>query len=495
MKDQNIRRNESGSPLARRLSFYIFFGLLISYGYFVQTIDNAQVVTRLGLTLSLIEDQKLTIDKFEKYTKDKSPLNGHYYPDKPPGLSLLAWPTVSLVRMAAVLTGHDPASMSPGGPTTAFRVYAYAATLGTVGILTALAAVMVLRVALALGSTLEGALFGALAFGLGTPAFGWATAFFGHAATGGLLFLAFGVTILLERSEVAFAPFVRWLGVVGLLLGLAVSVEIISAVAGSAIGLYALYLAVKRWQWRGAMAVGGALVLGGVTGLAPLLVYDTLAFGSPLNTGYANVVGFPGMNVGFFGISVPDSSVIGALLFGAYRGLLPLAPVLILVPVGFWAMTRKPNLRSTALTILAVCLSYLAINSGYYYWDGGAATGPRYLVPTLPFAGLVLAFVWPAGRLKPICIMLLVLSIAISTICAAVDMFSSRTIASPLWDYLIPAFFDEHIRSVTAPIGLGGLFSMAPLMLVWGVIGVGVRRAVAAADPDDPALHPRQLGQ
>ena len=472
-------RSPDGRLSVGKISALLFLGLLVTYGYFVQAIDNAQVVTRLGLTLSIVEDGLLTIDKFAKYTKDKSPLNGHFYPDKPPGLSLLALPAVSLARGAIVASGHDPASMASTGPTTAFRIYAYAATLGTVGALTALAAAMMVPVALALGAGLEGALFGALAFGLGTPAFGWATAFFGHAAAGALLLVAFGIPVLLARRRTGFAPFMAWLVAVGLLLGLAVSVEIISAVAGSAVGLYALGLAAARWRGRGALAAVAALVLGGLIGLAPLLVYDTLAFGSPLKTGYANVVGFPGMNVGFFGISVPDPGVLGALLFGAYRGLLPLAPVLILMPVGLWVMAREPHLRAPALVILAVTLSYLAINSGYYYWDGGAATGPRYLVPIMPFAGLALAFVWPLRRLKRAAAVLLALSILISTICAGVDMFAIRAIASPLWDYLVPAFFAGQIRSVTAGIGFVGLPSLIPLAVLWGLIAVRLAPAVA----------------
>ena len=467
----------AGFP-GRGLFFLVFCGLLITYGYFVQSVENAQVVTRLGLTLSILEDRQLTIDKFEKYTKDKSPLNGHYYPDKPPGLSLLALPSVALARAAVAVSGHDPASMAPAGPTPAFRLYAYVATLGTVGVLTALAAVMLLRVALALGVGLEAALFGALAFGLGTPAFGWATAFFGHAAAGALLFLAFGVALLTARSPMEMAPFARRLALVGALLGLAVSVEIIAAVAGSAVGLYALALAARRGGRRGALTGAAALALGGLIGLAPLLIYDTLAFGAPLATGYAAVVGFPGMNVGFFGISLPDPAVVGALLFGSYRGLLPLAPVLILAPFGLWLMVRA-GLRSEAAVLLAVALGYLAINGGYYYWDGGAATGPRYLVPTLPFAGLALAFVWPAaGRLRPVCLALLLISVLHSLICASVDMFAIRPIASPLVDYLIPAFFAGHIRALITLTGLHGLPALIPLGLLWGLIGVRLAAAI-----------------
>ena len=455
----------------RHISIKLFVLLFFTYGYFVQPIENAQVMTRLGLTLSLIEDKALTIDKFERYTKDKSPLNGHYYPDKPPGLSLLALPAVVVAREAIILTGHDPASIADSGPTTAFRIYAYVATVSTVGLLTALAAVFVLRVALALGVSLEGALFGALAFGLGTPAFGWATAFFGHAAAGALLFFAFSLIVLLMTSRAGFPSFLRWQVMIGALLGLAVSVEIIAAVAGSAIGLFALAQAAKRGHWQGAVAAAALLVLGGVVGLAPLLIYDTFAFGSPLNTGYANVVGFPGMNVGFFGISTPDIGVAEALLFGNYRGLLPLAPILFLVPVGWWLMAAKTSLRGVVVVSLAVTFGYLAIGSGYYYWDGGAATGPRYLIPVLPFAGLALAFVWQIERLKLACCVLLVVSSLFSLICTSVDMFSSRAIASPFLDHLLPAFLNGNIHSIAGLAGLGGLPGLIPLVLIWVLTG------------------------
>ncbi len=38
----------------RHISIKLFVLLFFTYGYFVQPIENAQVMTRLGLTLSLI---------------------------------------------------------------------------------------------------------------------------------------------------------------------------------------------------------------------------------------------------------------------------------------------------------------------------------------------------------------------------------------------------------------------------------------------------------
>ena len=40
---------------------------------------------------------------------------------------------------------------------------------------------------------------------------------------------------------------------------------------------------------------------------------------------------------------------------------------------------------------------YLALNSGYYMWDGGAALGPRHCVPMLPFLALGLVAACGSG--------------------------------------------------------------------------------------------------
>ena len=69
----------------------------------------------------------------------------------------------------------------------------------------------------------------------------------------------------------------------------------------------------------------------------PLLVYNTLAFGSPFHLGYASEEGFKELQTGFFGITYPRLSTIRELLVGSYRGLLPLSPLMAAAPVGLRA--------------------------------------------------------------------------------------------------------------------------------------------------------------
>src|SRR5262245_13003647 len=68
---------------------------------------NPQVVTRLGLTLSIVGAGQLHIDRFADYTHDKAPFRGHYYADKVPGLSLLAIPVVAATGLVIMAAGGD----------------------------------------------------------------------------------------------------------------------------------------------------------------------------------------------------------------------------------------------------------------------------------------------------------------------------------------------------------------------------------------------------
>jgi hypothetical protein len=133
------------------------------------------------------------------------------------------------------------------------------------------------------------------------------------------------------------------------------------------------------------------------------------------------------------------------------------------------------------VVVLGVALAYLAVNSGYYYWDGGAATGPRYLVPVMPFAGLALAFVWPRRGFGWWQAGLLAVSAGLSTVCAAVGMFTVHSIAHPLWDHLLPSFYDGRIRTLGGLFGLPGLYGLLPWVLLCLLAGLGLRTPLRSA--------------
>lgn len=393
---------------------------------------NPQHVTRIALALSLSEG-RLDIDQLAASTIDKSSFNGHFYADKPPGVSILAAPVVAATRMVLEARG---VSSDPTDP-AALEAYIRVAAIVAIALPAALAVLLVYLMALKLGASQAAATFAACALAVGTPYFGWSSTLFAHSLSGAILVGALALSVL-SRPAGWVAP------VAGLLLGFLLVVDMTAAPAGALVVLFILLRSERRVQTFVGLAVGG------LVGLMPLLVYNQLAFASPFRMGYSQVQGFEGMQQGFFGIGVPQPMVLGELLFGHFRGLLPLAPVLLLVPIGLWAMFRFPPTRAVAIVITGVMVSFLVINAGYYYWDGGSSTGPRHLVAALPLAGLALAFAWPPGwPARIVALLLLLVSLLISLVVASVDPMSPPWFEQPLFGYLLPGFFQGGWISAT----------------------------------------------
>lgn len=415
---------------------------------------NPQHVTRIALALSLSEG-RVDIDQLARFTIDRSSFDGHYYTDKPPGVSILSVPVVMATR--AVLDGNG-ATSDPSDP-AALETYIRAAAISVIALPAALAVLLVYLMALRLEASQGAAVFAACALAVGTPYFGWSSTFFAHSLSGAILVGAMALSVL-NRPSGWVAP------VAGLLLGFLLVVDMTAAPAGALVGLFILLRSEHR--------VGSfiALAIGGLIGLAPLLIYNQLAFASPFRMGYSQVQGFAGMQQGFFGIGFPQPMVLGELLFGHFRGLLPLAPVLLLVPIGLWAMFKYLPTRSVAIVITGVVLSFLLINAGYYYWDGGSSTGPRHLVAALPLASLALAFAWPPGwPAKAVALLLLTVSLFIALVAASVDPMSPPWLAEPFFGYLLPNFMQG-----------GWLSAMLTASMIWvgfAIVGLWPERSGA----------------
>ena len=115
-----------------------------------------------------------------------------------------------------------------------------------------------------------------------------------------------------------------------------------------------------------------------IIGIA-LLTFNTLRYGSPLNTGYLPQETFS---------AVWWQGILGQLISPG-RGLLLYSPVLLLTFFGlksFWQRHRPEFLAS-----LAVIMIHLLLYGKWFMWHGGFAWGPRFLVATLPFWVILMA--------------------------------------------------------------------------------------------------------
>ncbi len=128
-------------------------------------------------------------------------------------------------------------------------------------------------------------------------------------------------------------------------------------------------------------------------GLAVVVAYNVLRYGSPLQTRYQGVPSEQAW-------SHPLLSGVYGLVASPGRGLLVYAPI-ALVMVFFWrpVWRRSPVL---ALVCAALLVDRILLYATWHAWHGGVAWGPRFLVPALPaLAPFILAALqWTLGTLR-----------------------------------------------------------------------------------------------
>jgi hypothetical protein len=166
----------------------------------------------------------------------------------------------------------------------------------------------------------------------------------------------------------------------GVLLGIAALAEISCAPAIPA------YLIAAWLRRRSAVLY---LLPGLLAAAAVQMTYQHFAFGSPFNSSYTRV--YPvfmqqGQILGHIGW--PDPRRLYWLSIHPVRGLLYCCPIFFIAIIALWSpRDRSPGAprRTSWIVPAAVIGVYLAFNFTYNAWTAGWGTGPRYLVPALPF--------------------------------------------------------------------------------------------------------------
>ncbi len=472
-----------------RIAGALFILLFACYAYFAQNAGNWNTVPRVALTLAMIEDQSLSIDQFRRVTGDIAYYKGKYYTDKAPGMSFMAYPSAAGVVFALkTLSPHIDWVRFRDGKivwidsnhmiTEPFIILSQVVTIATSGLLTVFAALAIYFVAIKLGAGFGGAVFGSLAYGMATPAWGWSTAFFGHASAGGCLFLGLAAVFFLLQS-----PHERrrdiWLSFAsGALLAWAVVIELTTAPPAFVIALYGLYN-MRAWDRRRLLKVFIGALAGGLIFISPLLIYNYAILGKPFGSLYSYTVNFPNMTKGFYGLVYPDFGVFMKLLFSGKHGILWFSPLLVAVPLALIALWRRPGQRSLAVILTVIPIYYFLWNSSFLNWTGGASTTPRYLTPMLPFLCLPLSLLWAgSGKiLRAVLLALLAVSMLISLMSVSVSMLHGQSASGNIvTTYLVPEFFHGRIPWFSLPVilifsnpvvkGYNGQLALIPLYFI-----------------------------
>jgi hypothetical protein len=469
----------------RQSAWVLGLALFASYAYFYQA-GGWNQNSRFAMVRAIIERHTLQIDAYQLHTGDRALWQGHYYSDKAPGAALLALGPVAVARGISRAAGVDP----EGFPGIAWT--SYVAGVVTNAVFTVFAALALWWIALRWGLSRGAALFGATAYGVATPAWCYATLFMGHGLTAGCLMGAYASAIALEDDDVGRQRRLGW--IVGLGTGWAVVSEFPALVPAVLIVGLALLTLRDRWPAR-LPAVFGRLVAGGALAAAVLLAYNALAFGSPFHLGYASEEGFAQMRQGVFGITYPTWSRLYEILLGSYRGLLPIAPLVALTPIGLVLLARTPSRRRAVVVAAVSGMFYVLLNASYFYWEGGWAYGPRQMMAGLPFLALGLAPLWDDWRRAGRVVLTAgwIWGAALTLIAVSTTPQPPATFKAPMQELMWPAFRDGdlalnpqtfvhnsadagRLRGNQVPhaswnlgeiAGLHGLPSLLPLALMW----------------------------
>lgn len=438
-----------GAGARWRVPALLFLLVWLSCAWFGSWAFNPNNATRMFAAIALAETGGARIDPYADMTIDKAQFDGHFYSDKAPGMTLMAAPLVAATNAVTGTHSSQVQRTFMGAGFDAFLTLRQrVVTALVVAVLTALAAIALFDLAGGVTGSRGGGLFAALAFALGSPVWGWSTTLFGHAPVAALLVIA--AWAIWRGTQLDGGRTGMFASIAGLALGWALVIEHGALLTVLPIALWALWRT-RHWRLSDKLRIYGMASLIALAALLPLLGYNFLAFGTPFRLGYSGVVGFEGMRQGLFGLTYPKPNILYEVLVGSRRGMLWVAPVILLAPFGIWLLFRRPATRAIGVMALAVATTAFLYNAAYVYWDGGNSTGPRHAVPALGFLALAAGALWAnADRWERwLAALLLTASIGINLVIASAEIMAPADIQHPLRDHVwARLFLNGHLRTM-----------------------------------------------
>jgi hypothetical protein len=262
----------------------------------------------------------------------------------------------------------------------------------------------------------------------------------------------------------------------GACLALATACEYLSAFPAALIAGWFIAAAPSAHRVRAV----AALAIGAAAPAAVVAAYHTTAFGAPWRTGYSflqNQTFVAGHARGLLGIGVPSMEALYGLSFGRLRGLFYLWPLLSVAAMftGLVAWRRRDWAVAAGFAVLVLMF---VLNAGYYMWWGGAAVGPRHLLPGLPILAVGLALALRSSRRWVVAtvVVLFVFSCAVALGLTGVGVEAPER-GDLLRDYLLSKLAAGKLKTFAGASNLGQKLGMAAtpasLLPLFAWVGLG----------------------
>lgn len=458
----------------------LFFLLWFSFSYFHQPWTGVNQVSRLDLLHAVFKEGRLEITTYHQNTMDKAVKDNRYFSDKAPGAAALAAPAFGAAALGLKLAGTDLDSSRGWLVSSWVGCAGSQALLGAAG---GVALFFLLRGWVSAGA----GLVTALGLSLGSLPMMYATTLFSHAAVAGLLGVAVwavgigsGVWGLGDgegkgagdgagggketggRGQGTGAGGVgrEWLA--GFCCGWAIASEYSAALVCGGL----LWLAWERGGWLTVWRVAW----GAVPALLLIPAYHWACFGSPFTLAYGHEAVLKGMNRGLYGITFPpELGNAFEMLFSPARGIFLWTPLLGLLVVGYPVLFARS--RRAFWLCYGVPVVQVVVLAGYYDPMAGGTMSARYLAPVLPLLAVPLAL--GVERLRRVGWGLLAVSVGLSLSAAALGLALQRHQQGNPWgSFFWPAWAGGNFNSnLGAAVGLQRYWVLAPLLVVWVVVG------------------------
>ena len=375
----------------RRLSLILFFTALLFCAWFFH-VGHVNQIARYDAVSAFFENtgddaHTFRIDRYlysemkQMNTSDWSEYGGHYYSNKSPGTT---WFGVALLAPVYPLERRicpDGDGISPRAEI--FNAWYLNFIMGVLP--TAFSVLALIGILLKLGASEVRAYPGALLIVLGTAVFPFATTLMAHSTVAACL--VFSLWSYLRGGRFSLFASGAWFG----------AAVLFDYSAGILLPLALVFIACREkariWQF----------IAGGIPFAVLYCVYNAMCFGGPFSFAaqYINPVYRTEGDAAGGLLALPNAWLILELLFGARRGVMISSPFLFFAVPGFICLWKQGGLRRGLALLTALSFAALLLmNASFNGWHSGASFTARYIVPVIPFVGIlaVLAPLKPGWR-------------------------------------------------------------------------------------------------